>query len=165
MPVRFALSAEEAGLLIAKLPVLETVEFARQTRTGDGQNSTNPVAMGSLQKVFRAYPRPDGSVQMIVDYEVDGEGGKDPPTEKEAVSTAAPFRVLGEPWFLTATIRFIAERTVRSCSDDRRIPGDQFYYSVFYSPLGRLEHDDGPLDSAIVFGRKDTIPSQLRYHW
>ena len=72
-PVRFALSPEEAGSLIAKLPRLESVELARRT------------PMGPMQKVFRAVPRPDGSVQFVVDYELEGEGGQEPPSEKEAV--------------------------------------------------------------------------------
>jgi hypothetical protein len=71
--VRFALSAEEAGFLIAKLPTMEPAEFVRKT------------AMGPNQKVFRAFPRPDGSVQLVVDYELNGQGGQEPPSEKEAV--------------------------------------------------------------------------------
>ena len=82
-PIRFALSAEEAGYLIAKLPTMETVEFARKTRTED--DHAGRVSMGSMQKVFRAFPHGDGSVQLVIDYELDGEPGQEPPSSKEAV--------------------------------------------------------------------------------
>jgi hypothetical protein len=42
-----------------------------------------------MQKVFRAFPRPDGSVQLVMDYELNGLGGQEPPTEKEAVRNGA----------------------------------------------------------------------------
>ena len=43
------------------------------------------VSTGALQKVFRASASPDGSVHMVVDYELDGQPGQQPPSDKEAV--------------------------------------------------------------------------------
>lgn len=83
-PIRFALSPEEAGLLIAKIPKLETVEFVRKAQSDSYQFSD--ISVGSAEKVFRAIPKQDGSVLFAVDYETNGMGGQEPPTAREAVS-------------------------------------------------------------------------------
>jgi hypothetical protein len=88
--LKFALSAEEIGTLVARLSTLQPVEFARQTAQNSnaqyGFHGTNDdKGMGSLQKVFRAIPNSDGSIQFSVDYELDGRGGQDPPNPKESV--------------------------------------------------------------------------------
>jgi hypothetical protein len=83
--VRLALTPEEAGMVLAKVPTLEPIELARRTRT-DGQYGTDAEVGGILQKVFRAQGQPDGSVQFVIDYEMDGKGGQNPPSDKEAVS-------------------------------------------------------------------------------
>jgi hypothetical protein len=85
-PIRFALSAEEAGLVMARLDKGEKVEVNRQTRAENSQYSDVAVGDGALQKVFRATPHPDGCVQFIIDYELNGQGGQAPPTNNEAVS-------------------------------------------------------------------------------
>lgn len=86
--LKFALSAEEVGTLIARLSNLQPVEFARQTG-GNPQygfhGSNNDSGAGSLQKVFRAIPNSDGHIQLSIDYELDGRGGQDPPNPKESV--------------------------------------------------------------------------------
>jgi hypothetical protein len=88
--VKFALSAEEIGTLVARLSTSQPVEFARQTAQNNNaqygfHGSNDDKGMGSLQKVFRAIPKSDGSIQFSVDYELDGRGSQDPPNPKEAV--------------------------------------------------------------------------------
>jgi hypothetical protein len=88
--LKFALSAEEIGTLVARLSTLQPVEFARQTAQNSNaqygfHGNNNDKGMGSLQKVFRAIPNSDGSIQFSVDYELDGRGGQDPPNPKESV--------------------------------------------------------------------------------
>lgn len=83
-PIRFALSPEEAGLLIAKIPKLQTLEFVRKASSDSSQFSD--MAVESAEKVFRAIPKEDGSVLFTVDFEMNGMGGQEPHTAKEAVS-------------------------------------------------------------------------------
>jgi hypothetical protein len=83
-PIRFALSPEEAGLLIAKIPKLQTLEFVRKASSDSSQFSD--ISVESAEKVFRAIPKEDGSVIFTVDFEINGMGGQEPPTAKEAVS-------------------------------------------------------------------------------
>ena len=88
--IKFALSAEEVGVLIARLSNWEPVEFARQTGGAAAQygfhDSNDEMGRGSLQKIFRAIPAEDGSITFSIDYELDGNGGQDPPNDQEIVS-------------------------------------------------------------------------------
>ena len=86
--IKFALSAEEVGVLLSRLSNSEPVEFARQTGGSGGPQygfHNEEMGRGSLQKVFRAFPTEDGSIQLSVDYELDGRGGQDPPNSQESV--------------------------------------------------------------------------------
>jgi hypothetical protein len=87
--IKFALSAEEVGTLLSRLSNSHTVEFARQTgQSGNPQYGfhNEDMGQGTLQKVFRAIPNPDGTVQFSIDYELEGRGGQDPPNPQESVS-------------------------------------------------------------------------------
>jgi hypothetical protein len=80
--MRFALSAEEAGLLLARIPSLQPTEFVRKaaTRNGDGsQFSEVAMSVDAAEKVFRAIPKTDGSVEFRVDFESNGVGGQQSP--------------------------------------------------------------------------------------
>eukprot|EP00980_Cylindrotheca_fusiformis_P002920 scaffold678_cov98-Cylindrotheca_fusiformis.AAC.4 len=94
-PLRFALSAEEVSTLLAALSSWQPVEFVRQV--GGGQcgfhhGADNNICGLSLQKVFRAIPNrndddgddDDGSIELSIDYELDGRGGQNPPNPNDA---------------------------------------------------------------------------------
>ena len=80
--VKFAITAEEVGLLLARLHTLEGIELARQV-SNDGNNNGH----STLSKVLRMQEFPDGSALFLVDYfNQEGYGGQEPPTSREAVS-------------------------------------------------------------------------------
>ena len=88
--IKFALSAEEVGTLVAHLTHGQPLELARQTAQGGGNQQYgfhDNKGVGSLQKVLRVMPENGGmAVTMSIDYEVDGRKGQDPPNPQEAVS-------------------------------------------------------------------------------
>jgi hypothetical protein len=83
-PMRFALSAEEAGLLLARIPSLQPTEFVRKAATASSgsQSQFSDVSMSvdAAEKVFRAIPKEDGSVEFRVDFESKGVGGQQSPS-------------------------------------------------------------------------------------
>jgi len=83
-PLRFGLSPEEMGLYLSRLEFAQAVEFHRQNRSDNGSSNGAQVvdaATGSMLKVFRAQPLPDGTVRLECDFELNGRGGQEPPTE------------------------------------------------------------------------------------
>jgi hypothetical protein len=133
--VRLALTSEEAGMVLAKVPTLEPIELARRTRT-DGQYTDVDVG-GTLQKVFRAQGQPDGSVQFAIDYEMDGKGGQNPPSEKEAVSTPneGTSVVLGVtcPSLVLMSFCVCIDWTIGDQSHVWRVSSGSVDYRVFHS--------------------------------
>jgi hypothetical protein len=94
-PIRFALSAEEIGSIISKVTLahatgkLLPLEYVRASGPPSSQSNSQfanvEVAKTSADKVFRVVPHGDGSVKFGIDFELNGRGGLDPPTTKEAV--------------------------------------------------------------------------------
>jgi hypothetical protein len=72
--IKFAITAEETGMLLAKLHTLDGIDLYRQQ------------AANSTHKVLRVQEFPDGSALFLVDYYLDGVGGQDSPSPKEGVS-------------------------------------------------------------------------------
>jgi hypothetical protein len=149
-PIRFALSPEEAGLLIAKIPKLQTSEFVRKASSESSQFSD--IAMESAEKVFRAIPKEDGSVLFTVDFETNGMGGQEPPTSKEAVSL--PFFCCWRGsslydshstiiYLFVFFYLFATDGPIGDYFDGWRIPGGQVYNRVFYSKAGRVVDNVG----------------------
>ncbi|KAL3936630.1 MAG: hypothetical protein SGBAC_008090 [Bacillariaceae sp.] len=89
--IKFALSAEEVGTLVACLSHGQPVELARQTG-GQGQYGFhgNAPGVGSLQKILRAMPDHGGAATLSIDYELDGRGGQEPPNPNE---TTGPLEI------------------------------------------------------------------------
>jgi hypothetical protein len=93
-PIRFALSAEEIGSIVYKVTLahatgkllpLEYVRASGPPSQSNSQFADVEVAKTSADKVFRVVPHGDGSVKFGIDFELNGRGGLDPPTTKEAV--------------------------------------------------------------------------------
>lgn len=79
--IRFALSPEEVGLLMHQLPRQQMVEFVRRPASPDGvvANSSS-FATNAPHKVCRVIPsEADGSVNWVLDLEVDGVGSQPGP--------------------------------------------------------------------------------------
>jgi hypothetical protein len=74
------------------------LEFVRKASSDNSQFAD--IAVQSAEKVFRAIPKEDGSVLFAVDFEINGTGGQEPPTAKEAVSSPALFFVEGAHQFM-----------------------------------------------------------------
>lgn len=106
-PLRFALSPEEAGLVLARLKGGLPIELNRQTRSDDDQYGV----MG-LQKVLRVMPASDGSVQMICDFEVDGIGGQTPPSSKEGQGPFELSLMVGESQVLQSILEYSIPRLI-----------------------------------------------------
>ncbi|GAX09888.1 hypothetical protein FisN_11Lh131 [Fistulifera solaris] len=79
--LRFALSPQEAGLLIDQARN-ETVEFSR---TGFPPNV--------VDKVFRVSPHEAGAVEFQIDYETEGRGGQSP-TDRPDLEGIAPLGIV-----------------------------------------------------------------------
>ena len=90
--VRFALSPEEAGLTMIRLPD-EAVHFVRSNNSDyDSGNSGD----SGPDKVFRATPVEGGAVSFEVDFEIDGVGGQYPPNSMGGYQSPAPFKVVAQ---------------------------------------------------------------------
>eukprot|EP00980_Cylindrotheca_fusiformis_P002922 scaffold678_cov98-Cylindrotheca_fusiformis.AAC.6 len=119
-PLRFALSAEEVGTLLAALSSLQPVEFARQNGGAGGQQygfhggaNDNNISGSSLQKVFRAIPNMNnGSIQFTIDYELDGRGGQDPPNPNEAPGPMEISLMTGEYLVIKSLMEYAIPRLV-----------------------------------------------------
>lgn len=90
-PLRFALSPEEIGLVVARLKQGQSVEVNRRTQGFEYDQDG-----GSILKVFRAVPLDGGSVKMICDYEADGQGGQAPPDSNESQGPLGIDLMVGE---------------------------------------------------------------------
>jgi hypothetical protein len=77
--IRFALSPEEIGLLLHQLPQQQMVEYVRRPASPDGFHD-HSVASNAPHKVCKVIPSAvDGSVDWVVDLEVDGVGSQPGP--------------------------------------------------------------------------------------
>jgi hypothetical protein len=75
--VRFALSAEEVGLLVNQLPHYK-VEFSRLPPTGGDEYSGGVVSNDMPEKVLTVEPGELGAINFTLDYVRDGVGGQSP---------------------------------------------------------------------------------------
>mmetsp|Transcript_11418 Transcript_11418/g.27608 ORF Transcript_11418/g.27608 Transcript_11418/m.27608 type:complete len:311 (+) Transcript_11418:43-975(+) len=87
--IKFALSAEEVGTLVACLSHGQPVELARQTAAQQQQQGQygfhgDTPGVGSLQKILRAMPDNGGAATLSIDYELDGRGSQESPNPNEA---------------------------------------------------------------------------------
>jgi hypothetical protein len=117
-PLRFGLSPEEIGLYLARLKIGQSVEFNRQSSNRSDYGNNNNGAQfdddntnaGSLLKVFRAQPLPDGTVRMTCDYELDGRGGQDPPTSYESTGPLEINLMAGESQVIQSIMEYSLPR-------------------------------------------------------
>lgn len=112
-PLRFGLSPEEIGLYLSRLKFGQAVEFNRQNRSDYGNSNGaqfGDAATGSMLKVFRAQPLPDGTVRMECDYELDGQGGQEPPTEYESRGPLEINLLAGESQVLQSIMEYSIPR-------------------------------------------------------
>ena len=90
-PIRFALTPEEAGLLLVRMSQRQPLEVARRSSGADRSSQYSSMTMPTAEKIFRAAPHDDGSMQFTIDYELDGVGSQAPPTSNEAVGNLFSF--------------------------------------------------------------------------
>ena len=108
-PLRFGLSPEEIGLVVARLKCGQSVELNRQLRP-EGGMSYDDDNMGSIMKVFRAEPLPSGSIRMACDYEMDGRGGQNAPNANESRGPLGIELLVGESQVIQSIMEYSIPR-------------------------------------------------------
>ena len=85
--VRFALSAEEAGLFCSQLPQFD-VEFSRAAaHSSDEESMSIGVVTNDMpEKVLKISPGEGATVRFLLDFVRDGVGGQNPVGGPSAVS-------------------------------------------------------------------------------
>jgi Whirly transcription factor len=99
-PLRFAMSPEEVGLVLARIRQGQSVEIHRRGGFGGAPPTTSTTTTIQQQhvplKVLRVAPLPGGGMRIVCDYELDGHGGQEPPEPHESQGPLGIDLMVGE---------------------------------------------------------------------
>ena len=114
-PLRFAMSPEEVGLVLARVRQGESVEIHRRGGSGFGgpQHGTSTTTIQQQHvplKVLRVAPLPGGGLRIVCDYELDGHGGQEPPEPNESQGPLGIDLMVGESQVVQSIMEYSLPR-------------------------------------------------------